>query len=71
MIARSALRRLAGIAAAQRTPMRFAGSTRQADMRSDTVTKPDAEMTVAMLDSPTGDDVMGEGEGQEMHEQAS
>lgn len=33
-----------------------------ADLRSDTVTKPDAEMTIAMMDAVTGDDVMREGE---------
>lgn len=37
-------------------------ASRIVDMRSDTVTRPDAKMTVAMMDSATGDDVMGEGE---------
>jgi hypothetical protein len=34
---------------------------RWADFRSDTVTTPTAEMTIAMIDAPVGDDVYGEG----------
>ena len=30
-------------------------------MRSDTVTKPDSKMVLAMMDAPVGDDVFGEG----------
>lgn len=30
------------------------------DMRSDTVTKPTAEMIIAIMDAPVGDDVYGE-----------
>ena len=33
---------------------------RYADFRSDTVTKPTAEMSIAMMDAPLGDDVFGE-----------
>lgn len=37
-----------------------AGRKRVVDMRSDTVTRPDAAMTIAMMDAKVGDDVMGE-----------
>ena len=34
---------------------------RYVDVRSDTVTKPTAQMSLAMMDAPLGDDVFGEG----------
>lgn len=35
--------------------------TRYVDVRSDTVTKPTAQMSLAMMDAQVGDDVFGEG----------
>ena len=35
-------------------------AARHPDFRSDTVTKPTAEMTLAMMDAAVGDDVYGE-----------
>ena len=49
-------------------PRRFASAravgkpSSMLDLRSDTVTRPDAKMTMATMDAATGDDVMGEGE---------
>lgn len=40
--------------------MGFRGTGRIADFRSDTVTRPTAEMTIAMIDAQVGDDVYGE-----------
>lgn len=42
------------------SPVPQVSSIRYADFRSDTVTKPTAQMTIAMIDAQVGDDVYGE-----------
>ena len=60
----TALRRLAPRAAPPRhlraLLRRFTQLQHEADFRSDTVTKPTAAMTLALFDTPVGDDVYGE-----------